>query len=195
MSLLVTMAFRASADEVSASGLHLPLLRHRWLLQDISHPWLIKTVRQNMNPRILVTYLIFAIGASALAQDKPLSDKPAVEKAVKALSESLCANLLLKDLKKVESQLYLPKDDSIFPNPDAVAQRVKGEYDKLVKNRAKMPNDFVLKEVVLTKIEEQNGRWIAYVRILIKRPGDDESPELTVTWLKTINSGWKLIDL
>lgn len=148
-----------------------------------------------MNPTILATCLICAIGTSSLAQGKLLSDKPAVEKAVKALSESLCTNLLTKDLKKVESQLYLSKDDSIFPNPDAVAQRVKGEYDKLVKNQAKMPNNFVLKEVVLTKVEKQNGRWIAYVRILIKRPGDDESPALTVTWFKTLNSGWKLIDL
>ncbi len=148
-----------------------------------------------MNPKILITYLICAIGASALAQDKPLSDKPAVEKEVKALSESLCANLLTKDLKKVESQLYLPKDDSIFPNPDAVAQRVKAEYDKLLKTQAKMPKDLVLKEVVLTKVEVQYGRWIAYVRIRVKRPGDDESPELTVSWLKTLNAGWKLIDL
>ena len=144
---------------------------------------------------VAVVVIGLANSLSAAEDDKRI-------KEVSDLSSVFWTAMTSDKIPEAEKSLFVKEDDPEIASSDAISKRVTEEFEKLsarVKEMGQEKSDGHrfgdVKEIKVGKIQEQGGRVVASVTLMVWEPREKEFEKVTITWFKTPKSGWKLIDL
>ena len=136
-----------------------------------------------------------ATSISAAEEDKRI-------KEVADLSSAFWSAVTAGKVPEAKKSLFVKEDDPEIASPDLISRRVAEEFEKLtarVKEMGQEESDGhrfgEIKEIKVEKIEEQGGRTVGAVTLMVWEPREKEFEKVNITWFKTSKSGWKLIDL
>jgi len=100
-----------------------------------------------------------------------------------------------KAFDKAGQYIFKASDDSELDMSKLHAERAKEEFDKLAELIKSFKEKTKLGEISVRKIVQQQDRSVAPVELQVWEPIEKEYESLTIAWIKTKSSGWKIIDL
>jgi hypothetical protein len=136
------------------------------------------------------------IAALLLSQLPLVAAEPDEQKAqVLELSTSFWKAMTEAKNDEAKKSIFTKDDDPELEIAEFVEKMASEEFDDVVKLLKGFDEIAKAKDFKVQGIKEQRGREIAVVTMMVWEPREKEFEEMSLAWMKTKKSGWKIVDL
>ena len=139
-------------------------------------------------PKIIATLLLTQLPLVAAEPDEQKAK-------VLELSTSFWKAMTEAKTDEAKKSIFTKADDPELEIAEFAEKMASEEFDEIVKHLKGSDEIAKAKDFKVQGIEEQRGREIALVTMMVWEPREKEFEKMSMAWMKTKKSGWKIVDL
>jgi len=114
---------------------------------------------------------------------------------IKDLSTEFWNKMTAGSFDEAKKSIFTKGDDPELENAELFAKMSGDKFDEMVKSLKEFEEKAKLKEAAVKGVQEQRGREVAFVTMTVWSPKKKAYGKMTIVWLKTKKSEWKIVDM
>jgi hypothetical protein len=140
--------------------------------------------------------ILKSIAALLLFNCPLLAAEPEEEKAkIVELSTNFWKAMTDSKTDEAKKSIFTKADDPELERAEFFEKMALEEFEKVVKLLKESDEVAKAKDITVRGIKDQRGREVAFVTMMVWEPKEKEYGKMSIAWLKTKKSGWRIVDL